>query len=250
MIASPGTPVPKTLSGRNCLLGTLSNHTFTCIASFSDTEAVVGSDTGALCLLSEVEGNQKLSLVKYMEFGITSLAVDTVRESMWLGGHEGQIERFTFEALRSSVASSPVSVDRTSVFRKTRRESSITSMGFLSSHLVVIDAKRSIRLYSVDNLYDDGQQNNAGTLLPAHKDAVLGIRPLRSPNDLNAEFFTWSSGGAVNFWDSQGRYRSSQSVDLDKLSSGEDDTSNELKVVCATDNMSFFVTGDRLGVLR
>ena len=248
--SSPAVPPPKTLTGRNCLLGPLNNEVFTCVASISDTEAVVGTDSGLLCLLNDGEGNQNLSLVKRMNFGITSLAVDSDREAVWMGGRGGQMNRFTFKDLRTFStpgSSSPVATDKSS---KTSDESSITSMGFLSSQLVMVDARRAIRLYPIDNLYDDDHQNRAGTLLPAHRDAVLGIRPLRMPNSLGAEFFTWSSGGAINFWDANGRYYGSQKVELDQLPCGEDDIPNELKVVCATEDMSIFVSGDRLGVLR
>ena len=223
------------------------------MASISDTEAVVSTASGVLCLLNDGEGSQRLSLAKHVDFGIASLAVDLHREAVWVGGGGGQVEYFTFQDLRTSVVSAAPSsgaVGKPMSSRRTKKESSVTSMGLLPSHLITVDAKRAIRLYPIDNLYDVSQQNRTGTLLPAHGDAVLGIRPLRTPNSLDAEFFTWSSGGAINFWDAQGKHHGSRKAKLDQLSSGEDDVWNELRIVCAAEDMSFFVSGDKLGVLR
>lgn len=86
--------------------------------------------------------------------------------------------------------------------------------------------------------------------MPAHRDAVLGVNALKSPNIYDADFFTWSSGGTVHFWNIQGRCQATKQVELEQLQASDDDIPNELKVLRATENMKSFIAGDRYGVLR
>lgn len=250
--SSPANSAPKALSGRNCILGGLGSQIFTCVARISDHEAVLGTDAGAVCYLDGSDGSPKLTLVKIVEFGIASLAVDSDGESVWLGGRGVRMQRLTFEDLRNltvSAPSSPVSTQRTPADHQTKGPA-VTSMGFLSSHLVTLDSRRAIHIYATESLDEDGQQDHPEALLPAHRDAVLGIGSLKVPNDREAEFYTWSCEGTVNFWDTGGRCHDSQKIDLEQLSRADEDVTNELKIVRTTDSMDFFVSGDKFGVLR
>ncbi|KAF7594072.1 hypothetical protein BBP40_010209 [Aspergillus hancockii] len=123
-------------------------------------------------------------------------------------------------------------------------------MGSLTTHLITVDTTRAINIYPTDALESDDEQSHKETTLPAHRDSVLGIRPLKVPNDLHADFFTWSCNGRVNFWDSQGKCRDSRLISLEQVSGVDDDTSNGLKVVRATDDMGLFFSGDKFGALR
>lgn len=245
-------PAPKALTGRNCVLGPLSDHSFTCVRSISDQEAVVGTDSGAVCFLDDREGTQKLLLVKQMGFGVTSLTIDFDQESIWLGGRGKKIQRLSFEALRSSTApvpSSPLRPEKGATDKRSKAPA-ITCMGSLSSHLVTVESTREAHLYPMNMLADDGEQDSSETSMLAHRDPILGIRPLKVPNEFSARFFTWSRSGSVNFWDGQGKCRDSKMIQLEQLSGHEDDVGNELKVLRATENVEWLVSGDKFGVLR
>lgn len=207
-----------------------------------------------MCFVQDSRGCPKLSWAKQIEFGVTSMAVDSAQGLLWLGGRAHRIRRFTIESLRASVAAtppSPSSAAKTQVCQRLKGPS-VTAMGFLSGHLVTVDSTRAVNVYAAGHITEEEQPTKYAKMsLSAHRDAVLGIGSLDLPNSLDAEFFTWSCGGAVNFWDTGGRCRDSQKVDLEQLQSHDEGVlPNELKIVRAARNMDFFVSGDRLGVLR
>ncbi|KAB8067622.1 WD40-repeat-containing domain protein [Aspergillus leporis] len=248
----PSSPnyAPKALSGRNCLLGSLAESTFTSVASISNHEAVVGTDTGALCLLNDGECSQKLSLVENVGFGITSLTVDSDRSCVWVGGRGRRMQKYLYETLRTSAAPLSPGLSDTSSGELKCKGPAITCMGSLTTHMVTVDTTRAINIYPIEALKSDDEHSHVETTLPAHRDSVLGIGPLKVPNALNADFFTWSCRGRVNFWDSQGKCRDSRLISLEQVSGIDDDTFNELKVVRATDDMDLFISGDKFGALR
>ncbi|KAH8424735.1 WD40 repeat domain-containing protein [Aspergillus melleus] len=250
--SAPNSPniTPKALSGRNCLLGTLAESTFTSVASVSDTGAVVGTDKGSLCFIDDNEGTQKLSLVQHIGFGITSLAVDSDRSCIWIGGRDGQIQSVPLNILQNSIPPpSPTQSESSFLTEIQDKKPAISCMGYLTSHLVTLDVTRAIRVYPVEALGDENELADTANSLPGYKDAVLGVRPLQLPNDLDADFFTWSCKGTVNFWDIRGRNRATQTVPLEASGSSED-SSNELKVLRTTHDTDLFVAGDKFGVLR
>ncbi|RAK97226.1 WD40 repeat domain-containing protein [Aspergillus ibericus CBS 121593] len=241
---------PRAFLGRNCLLGSLAESTFTGVASISDREAVVGTDTGALCFVDDSEGSQKLSVVQHMDFGISSLAVDMYRSCVWVGGRGGQIQHFTFEKIRSStVPLSPALSGRSSA-EQGFKGPAIVCFGSLGSHVVTVDSTNAINIFSSDHLCQDVDQRDAQISICAHRDGVLGIRPLTVPNPLEAEFFTWSRKGAVNFWNTEGKCKDSRMIALEHPAGHDEDICNELKVVRTTNDMDMFVSGDKFGVLR
>jgi hypothetical protein len=190
--------------------------------------------------------------VKQVGFSITSLAVDFDQESIWLGGRGRRIERVTFETLRSSGSSTPMSPIRfdKSVSDKKSKVPAITCMGSLNSHLVTVESTREIHVYPIHALLEDGEQEEGEASMPAHRDPILGICPMKLPNDFSAEFFSWSRNGLVNFWDIHGKCRGSKTIDLDQFSGNEDNPANELKVLRTATNADWFVSGDKFGVLR
>ncbi|KAJ5994505.1 hypothetical protein N7451_010229 [Penicillium sp. IBT 35674x] len=247
-------PAPKALSGRNCLLGALGDNTFSCISSISDQEAVIGTESGAVCLLDDREGSQKLSFVTQLGFGISSLAVDFDREAIWLGGRGKKMQKISFDSLRIAPTSTTMSPARsgrvTPAPDKLNKAPAITCMGSLFSHLVTVEANREINIYLMDALRDEGEQENGQTSMQAHRDPVLGIRRLAKPNESSADFFTWSRNGTVNFWEAPDKCLSSQSVPLEQAAAVDEDVANELKVLRAADKAEWFVSGDKFGVLK
>ncbi|CAI7622044.1 unnamed protein product [Penicillium bialowiezense] len=245
-------PAPKALSGRNCLLGALGDSVFTCVSSISDHEAAIGTDSGAVCFLDDREGSQKMVTVKQVGFSITSLAVDFDDESIWLGGRGRRMQKVTFESLRSSGSSTPMSPVRLNkgILDKKSTAPAITCMGSLNSHLVTVEATREIHIYPVHGLLEDGEQEEGESSMLAHRDPILGIFHMKRPNEFSADFFTWSRDGSVNFWDIHGKCQGSRVIDLDQFSGNEDNAANELKVLRTTADAEWFVSGDKFGLLR
>ena len=244
-------PSPRALSGRNCLLGTLADSIFSCVGSISDQEAVLGTESGTVCLLDDREGSQKLLRVAQVGFGITSLSVDSDREVVWLGGRGRKIQSISFDSIRNSSPSSSVSPTRQEncVVGKKDKALTIACMGSFATHLITVEATRKIHIYPMDTLSNEGWQEHSETSMLAHQDPVYGVRHLRVPNTFVARFFSWSRNGTVNFWTSDGKCVYSTSVSLGQ-SSVDDENANELKVLRAAEDTQWFVSGDRLGVIR
>jgi WD40 repeat protein len=244
-ISSPSL-APKALSGRNCLLGSFGTCVFTCVAGISDSEAVVGTEDGALCLLDDSEVSPRLSLIKYVGFGISSLTIDPDHGYLWVGGREKMMQRFSLESLRPSSPISPEPSGRTSASKKTKGPA-ITCMGSLGSHLVSVNSSKEIQIHRVETISSDCERPLA---IAAHRDAVLGISPLPDLNELQANFFTWSSNGTVKFWDTKGRCKDSRTVTVEQPLGSDESQTNELKILRATQDLKLFVSGDKMGVLR
>ena len=245
-------PAPKALSGRNCLLGALGDSTFSCVSSISDQEAVVGTESGAVCLLDDREGSQKLCPIAQLGFGVTSLAVDFDREAIWLAGRGRKMQRVSFEALRTVPPNTPMSPARSmkNAPDKQSKEPAITCMGSLCSHLLTVETTREISIYPMDSLREEGEQDCGQTSMHAHRDPVLGVRRLAHPNEFSADFFSWSRAGSVNFWDSRGKCLASQTVSLEQAYNVDEDASNEMKVFRAAQEATWVVSGDKFGVLK
>ncbi|KAG2413317.1 hypothetical protein HFD88_002506 [Aspergillus terreus] len=232
---STTTIAPRALSGRNCLLGALAENTFTCVASISEQEAVLGTDTGALCLLDDKGSSQKLFLVKHVGFSITSLTVDSDQSCIWIGGRGQRMQRVSVEELRPSSRASPVETAR--LLSPERK--------------LTLDTTKAIHIYRMDVLNSpDGLDSAAETTMSAHRDSVLGIRTLQEPNPWNADFFTWSCKGIVNFWNIDGKCQDSKSVTLEQIAGNDSEHSNELKVLRASEGTNLLLSGDKFGVLR
>lgn len=222
------------------------------MSSISDQEAVLGTESGVVCLLDDREGSQKLLRVIQVAFGITSLTVDFDREVIWIGGRGRNIQRLSFDSLRCSSLSSPVSPGRLEKGAADKKDKTpaITCMGSLSTHLVTVEATREIHIYPMGTLRNEGVQEHSGTSMLAHRDPVLGVRRLKVPNTFAAHFFSWSRNGTVHFWTPRGKCIHSTSVALDQTPGIDDDIVNELKVLRGAEDTKWFVSGDKLGVLR
>lgn len=247
---SPGA-LPKALSGRNCLLGSLGEHTFTCIVSISDYEAIICSDSGAVCFLDDTEGSQKLSVVKFVAFGVTSATLDSELGVIWLGGRGRKTLKLHIDSIRAFLRHpSPPSSLSSEPGSPKGKLPTLISMAYLSTHIVTVDSTRAIHVCSVDALGSHDEQTLMQSLMPAHRDPVLGVGALKGPNTYDADFFTWSCEGSVNFWSLQGKCQGSKNVELEQLAAGDDEAANELKVLRVAEDLDTFISGDRHGVIR
>ncbi len=115
------------------------------------------------------------------------------------------------------------------------------------SRRTVIDPRRNIQILDLERLEEESKP---GTELPAHGDAVLGVRPLQAPNSFNASFFTWSASGQVILWDHDGKCVASLWIGLQHGLGDGGEVNNELRAVEASTGVDFVASGDRNGVLR
>ena len=247
--SSAPVPAPVALSARNCLLGDLVDSVFTCIASISDTEAVVCTESGAVCLFDDTGNQQKLYLVKILGFGIYSVAVDFEASEVWLGGRDRSFQNLSFDDLRSSLGriSPPAPISPRQIPKS--KAPAIVSMGIISNQVITVDSTRAIRVCSLEEI-DQGPIDEAAHIsVPAHEDAVLGVGALKNPGSFSADIFTWSSDGVVSFWDLQGKCRATRQIEIELLSR-DDENTNELKILRAVEDTAMFVSGDKYGVLR
>ena len=130
------------------------------------------------------------------------------------------------------------------------RPANVMAMASMLGHLFTLDSNHSIKIINMSTVDGVPATNSMVRELPAHKDAVLGVRLLPTNHHSGASFFTWSSGGLVLFWSLEGLNRGDFSIELEQPTDYEDDLLNELKVLRISPQGEYFVSGDKYGVLR
>ncbi|KAI9741190.1 MAG: hypothetical protein M1834_002903 [Cirrosporium novae-zelandiae] len=244
---TPSPLTPRALAGRNCILNSLIDDSFSCVAALSSEKAIVCSDKGQICLLDDTSGDQRLSVITHAGFSISSIAVDPPKNQAWIGGKSGQIQAIPFHNLTVSQSTPP----SPSLHAATQESSlKVISMGIMSDHLISVDSDHSIKIHEI--AIDEGRARikSISRIMSAHQDSVLGVRPLQKPNKFEADLFTWSSGGLVRFWNIEGNDLGSFQVTVDQLQGNDDDIINELRVLRATAEADNFISGDKYGVVR
>ncbi|KAI9677699.1 MAG: hypothetical protein M1829_002471 [Trizodia sp. TS-e1964] len=242
----------KTLTGRNCLLGSLVEATFTCISRISDEKAIACTEKGEICLIDDSDGAQRLSKVGIASFGVSCLTVDLDAGFAWIGGKNGNIKTIHLSNLIPSISppQSPSLLSPSLASPSGSGLCQLVAMASIAGRLVTVDSGRYIKALNFAASSYSPLMDSIALELPAHHDAVLGVKLLPQPNKLEATFFTWAAGGSVLFWDLQGRIKGDIRVELEQLSNGDDNSLNELKVMQASPQADFFVSGDKYGVLR
>ena len=242
----PPSPGPKILPGRNCVLGPLLDLVFTCVVAISDTQAVLGTDKGDVCLLDDVNCTQSLSKIHRVNFSITSITVDQPSTRLWLGGKEGNIQALPIDGMArprdypesQRLPIKPICVEDSS----SPKACSVVAMGYFQDRLITVDSSRTI-------LIRGGFEQEDAISLDAHDSAVLGVSFLNRPNDQQSTFFTWSASGSVKFWTLSGVCIATLMVPLRQLNLDVENGMNELKVVRAFSCGNCFLSGDKLGFL-
>lgn len=273
-------PVPKTLLGRNSLLGSFVDSNFISVSPISNTEAILRTKTGAICLLDDRNGNQELKYIRQLSSPTAFAAVDFDGQTAWFSDGNGQLSSESFEDIRiarenrladgsrakeEAIAkinpSTPAAVDRFCAFRsplgsgsrKRKRHKAVIASICLPNKIVSIDDERTLRVASLSHTIQPVDSHILSILtLPAHNDAIQGVIPLPSKTAFG-DYITWSLGGTVNFWSLDGSLRRSETIALeqpDQPSPGHDEYINELKLICVSDDAQWIFSGDRLGVLQ
>lgn len=237
----------KPLAGRNTLLGDLLDATFTCVASFSETKAIVCTDGGDICILDDEDKAQSLIRVANVDFSITAVCVGS-DDKIVITGLDGSIEVFGINELCRNF----IAPDTPPGSRASSKPSSLgyVAVGSVEDAIVTVDNSHGIQLRLIAPKSHDEDPNYAVIQkLPAHSDAVLGVRAVTTPNEHDIAFVSWSANGTVIFWSSKCQAKAMISVSMDQHVDMYN-VVNELKTVIAFSDVSHAISGDKYGVLR
>ncbi|KAI5252081.1 WD40 repeat-like protein [Aureobasidium subglaciale] len=237
----------KPLAGRNTLLGDLLDATFTCVAPFSDTKAIVCTDGGDVCILDDEDKGQRLLRVANLDFTVTAVCVGPNSKAV-ITGLDGSIEILDLNELSKT----SVLLDTLPGCRSSQKPSTsgYVAVGSIGNAIVTVDNSRGIQLRNICPKSPNDKPGHAVIQkLPAHSDAVLGVRAIAASNEQDIAFVSWSANGTIIFWSSQCEARAVISVSMDQYVDMYN-VMNELKTVVAFSSVSHAVTGDKYGVLR
>ncbi|KAH7321000.1 WD40-repeat-containing domain protein [Stachybotrys elegans] len=231
----------KTLPGRNIILGSLIDATFSC-AAVDGKRLIIGTEAGDVCILDD-EDDRQLKLLKVLNvgFGISSMAIRN--NTAYVSGKDGELATLDVDGVMEG--------RETSLIVKTESSTGLVAMGFLTDKLVTIDSHQSIDVWNPD--YLPGQQTDETTRIPipGHGEPILGIQAIKTPNHVDADFLTWSGMGKVMFWDLEGRLKSSVEIPMEHPANDFDfEPLNQLTYARISHNAKLLVTADQLGVLR
>ncbi|KAH8888306.1 WD40 repeat-like protein [Thozetella sp. PMI_491] len=234
---------PKPLSGRNIVLGSMLEAAFSCAVAIDDSRAIICSDAGDVCLLDDTD--KQMKFVRVLGLGFHANCVSVRNELVHIGGKDGH---FTTLSVKALLKSDPDALVKSA---RSERDAGLFAMGFLAENLVTIDSKRSIDIWNPEHVPLGEPADKRHVPIPGHGDPIAGIQPLAQPNIHGGAFFTWSGAGKVTIWQVDGMIRSSFDVPIEQVETGnESEPMNQLLVVKASQDGSFFVAGDRLGILR
>ena len=274
----------KTLSGRNCLLGSLLEATFTSVTAVGDDKAIVCTLHGDVCLLDDSDNSQRFHKILSMGHGITASTFDSEENLFHVTGTKGEFRTFAvseFLGARRDASPTDSSIPKissqafslVSEYAQTGSNNipeaddcpvRFNALSPIKGSIVAINDYRSIQLLNVSADLSTQAISKTSIMqqLRAHKDSVLGVRSLDTDNHLRAAFYTWSADGSVLFWSSNGSCMANLEVDLEQpsihglnsLSKGgpgfDDCGVNELRAVNVTAEQEHLLSGDKLGILR
>lgn len=241
--------IHRTLPGRNCILESLKDATFTSVVTISPEKAIVASDKGELCLIDDSESEHRFSKLMDSGLPISSMAVD-VKGRLHIAGGQGGLKTLNIHDVVRTMTPPPSPSPRVeSPIAAGTGSGNIGAVGCLNEYVITVDSQRAIRLSKLCSEEDEAVVGDVLQVLPAHGDAVLGVNAgLSQSNSLDASYYTWAADGTIIFW-SHGASKGSLQVPLEQME-GPDALSNELRTVRVSVDGGFLVTGDKYGVLR
>lgn len=256
LLQSVTSPDHRTLFGRNCVLGDLLEATFTTIVSLDASRAILCSDKGTVCLLSDKDGQQRFVKLREVPFAVTA-AFMASEEHLLLAGDRGELQTMKLDGLEQkhdhkhfwrSQSKNHASFPLAQVPRSADVPPVIAFVP-LQDVVGTLDCRGVIRVVKLGAEKDHPPTWSCNYKLPAHGGPVLGVRAMDDNNDMSTSFFTWSGEGVIMFWDSDGRCKNTVVVQIEQLGSDEG-LPNELRVVRYLPSKSCVVTGDKYGILR
>jgi WD40 repeat protein len=240
----------KPLQGRNCVLDSLKEATFTSVVAVAPNRAIVASDRGDICLVDDSNSDQRFVKLFNAGFAVSSLAVDT-KGRLHIASSQGGLKTVGVRDITSSLTPPPSPPPRAESPTVCVTDSNqIDAIACLADYIVTVDSQRAIRLSHLCAVDDETVVGDIAHTLPAHGNSVLGVAALSTqPNALNASYYTWAADGNVLFWNVDGSFKDSLTVTLEQPD-GPDPLPNELRTVRSSADASFLITGDKYGVLR
>lgn len=234
-------PQQKTLPGRNVILGNMIESTFSCAAVIDDTKAIICSETGDVCLFDDTDKQMKLTNV--LESGFVTTCVTIRGNVVYVGGKSGNLITLDLESF--------IKCDSNCVQTNVASLEGLFAMGFMEENMVTVDAKRSIHIWGLDSSQGGLDLKSHPIQIPGHQDPILGVEALKRPNAPEADFYSWSGSGQVILWDTDGKIKHSFRVPLEEACfDDEPELANQLTLVRATEGGKFFITGDKLGIVK
>lgn len=247
----PASPGPQLLPGRNCLLGSLADRTFTCATRIPDGGALLCTDKGDVCMVEQTEGNNRLVRLAQTSLSITCVTVHPCGRYAWLGSKTGELQTISLVEIISSRRScpSPVLHDCPNGISNPCA-SPVVGIAVVADLLIVTDSKHAPRIFGVVDRDGVAVPGPARLESLAHGGPVMGTSVFERVPKSGAQFLSWTADGQVFCWDGQGSKMDELQVELEQVAPTEDDFNNDLKVMRASPFNDCFVAGDRFGVLR
>lgn len=239
--------VTRMLSGRNCILGVMVDSIFTAVSALSDIKAVICTEKGDICVTDGNEGQNSLMKVANAGFSVSCVSVDQEKGTVRFGGRCGATKTMKLDELVacSTPPASPCEEDF-DVADTSSPNGNICAMAVVDGYVVTADSRHAIKITKKE----ESMSSAPAVPYTAHCDPVMGVRLLSKPNNYDADFFTFDSAGKVLFWDLEGHCKGTFTTELEQADSGGEDTENQCLTVRASPCGTFFVTGDKYGVLR
>ncbi|KAL9100634.1 MAG: hypothetical protein Q9163_004004 [Psora crenata] len=247
--ATAGSRSPRTFQGRNCILGSLIDATFTCAVALSDRKAIICTSEGDVCLLDDSNKAKRLEKVFQLPFNIYCVHFDQGKNLVWFGGKDSQVASSKIGNLNSLPMSAMPSDAALNSSRQ--RSSRILALGSVRNCLVTVDSERVIQLRRIEFEQGGPALLTTSKTLPAHESAVLGACSLAHWHPrVGSDFLTYSARGTLLLWNFDGTSNGRIDIAIDQASNSHDGDRNELKVVVASDSEQMLYAGDRIGMLR
>ena len=247
---TPSSPTPKALSGRNCILGPLVESIFTCAIATSDCTAIICTENGEICLLDDIDHDQRLEQVATVPFKVFCVSVEIEKNIVLVGGRSGKSQTLDLRKIsrRATLSQhgSPALTSDSSSSQDSALCPDILAIGSLRGRVITVNASHHIQLMEYS---EDDETAFVGKLtkqIPAHDSAVLGVVTLPQPNSRKADFMSWSSHGIVYFWTMNGICKGKIELALKQASLAGDEGPNVLTVLEALSDDSFLY-GDKSG---
>jgi len=249
--SGPGSPYAQlqTLPGRNCVLGTLLERTFTTVLAIAEGRAIVCSDQGEVCFLDDTGITPQFRKMVEVGFAIFSAVVYS-EEYLVVGGGGGRVVTFDLKSLLTGTPAGTPVIEKDGEGHP-GPPNEILGLATMNDLLITLDCRRRFHFLRLSAEGSNGFAVASAKRLPAHGTSVLGVQPLSSDAKVfGAAYLTWSAEGLVLFWDHEGVNVGDMQIALKGADTEDDVLLNELRIVRAIQDQGLIVSGDMHGWLR
>ncbi|KAL9596157.1 MAG: hypothetical protein Q9219_005977 [cf. Caloplaca sp. 3 TL-2023] len=251
---STASPIPRTFSGRNCLLGTLKDSRFTCVVGISEDRAILGTQDGVVCLLNDANRSQHLYQVSKKNYSITCITLDRSSGIVWLGGSSMGPEALPLDALLTAEnLSIPLERQKMNVIKnKFNIEGTSNDLALCcaDNRLIAANSGCCMRIYDVSPNPGDAPVLTSIQAFPGHDSTIQGVVIMSEINDTQSDFLTYSTNGLVLHWSLAGTCTCRFLVHLNQPLDRSSQDSNELRVVRVAPTITKLLAGDKAGYLH